>query len=250
MEAIHLFEQAGLGQAPYEYLYCLDGAKTNCQFCNTGIRYRFYLKSKDGKTFFVGSDCIYKSGDRGLTKIAKTERSRIAKEQRDAKKQKKREEREAKRKEILNQKIENFYQDNASIKYAFDWANNTPGLPQQLMSNLTMWGNLTDKQIELICKLYHEAQTIRTKCPTGKLTVEGTVKSFKTVQGFHGFVLKMIVESNEGFRVFGTVPGNFEGLEVGDKVRFVANIEPSKDDEYFGFYSRPSKAEYILPTLT
>lgn len=66
---IHMFEKAGLGQAPYTF----DGVETThgstCQFCGTAIIYRFWLTSADGRKFFVGSDCILKSGDAGLKRI-------------------------------------------------------------------------------------------------------------------------------------------------------------------------------------
>jgi hypothetical protein len=55
----------------------------------------------------------------------------------------------------------------------------------------------------------------------------------------------MIIETKEGYRVFGTVPANLENLVVGDCVRFVANIKPSEKDPNFGFFSRPSKTEYL-----
>jgi hypothetical protein len=77
---MHIFEQAGLGQAPYRFLGIRKvtfqagyGAPIQpgacCMFCSTGIVYQFWLQSADGKRFFVGSDCIYKSGDIGLKSI-------------------------------------------------------------------------------------------------------------------------------------------------------------------------------------
>jgi hypothetical protein len=76
----HVFETAGLGQAPYKFLgirkvtfQACYGAPVQpgacCMFCSTGIVYQFWLRSADNKTFFVGSDCIYKSGDAGLKSI-------------------------------------------------------------------------------------------------------------------------------------------------------------------------------------
>lgn len=251
MDTIHLFEKAGLGEAPYDYLGCEDTGKssTSCQFCHTGIRYKFHLQSKDGKRFFVGSDCIYKSGDHGLTKIAKTERSRIAKAQREAKRQKQLDEKKAKKEAILQNKIDTFYKENESIKYVLDWAKNTSGLALSIVNNLNTWGNLTEKQIELLCDLYYKAQKTPTLCPQGKHIIEGTIVSLKYVENFFGFqrnlIQKMIVETKEGYRVYGTVPANLQSLSTGDKIRFVANIERSEKDSTFGFFSRPSKAEFL-----
>lgn len=76
--AIHRFEQAGLGEAPFRFTgtvtektYCAcQGAPvqpgSTCDYCGTCIRYEFWVKSADGREFRVGCDCIHKTGDRGL----------------------------------------------------------------------------------------------------------------------------------------------------------------------------------------
>lgn len=87
---MHVFEAAGLGKAPYKYLgvevlrgpitvQSVNGCVVQigapgqpmgcCQYCSTGIAYLFWLESTDGRKFYVGSDCIYKSGDVGLKRI-------------------------------------------------------------------------------------------------------------------------------------------------------------------------------------
>jgi hypothetical protein len=81
----HIFETAGLGKAPYKFLRVevsrgpiffgntqvgsYGQPMACCQFCGTSICYKFWLRSSDGLTFYVGSDCIYKSGDLGLKAI-------------------------------------------------------------------------------------------------------------------------------------------------------------------------------------
>ena len=73
-------KRLGLGQAPYKLLGIQKrtyqshyGAAVQpggcCMFCATGIVYLFWLLSADGKKFYVGSDCILKSGDAGLALI-------------------------------------------------------------------------------------------------------------------------------------------------------------------------------------
>jgi hypothetical protein len=83
---IHRFERAGLGKAPFtftgkvtENVFCTPGgtprAGSSCDFCFTGIRYEFWVRSADGNEFKVGCDCIHKAGDRGLIQqIAAAER--------------------------------------------------------------------------------------------------------------------------------------------------------------------------------
>lgn len=67
MDKIHLFEQAGLGKAPFYYV---GDAEANpcisCDYCSHAIKAVFMVQSSDGKTFRVGSDCIFKVGDAGL----------------------------------------------------------------------------------------------------------------------------------------------------------------------------------------
>jgi hypothetical protein len=100
-ESIHVFEKAGLGKAPYQFLGVEhrvgpikigeeNGVETwagapgqpmgVCAFCGTGIADCFYLKSADGKRFYVGCDCIGRAGDAGLKKIASREISKKRKQ--------------------------------------------------------------------------------------------------------------------------------------------------------------------------
>lgn len=75
----HKWERAQLGQAPFTFLYMTekaiplgDGtsqAAGTCQYCGTGIRYCYYVKSADGNEFYVGSDCIKYLGDEKLVAV-------------------------------------------------------------------------------------------------------------------------------------------------------------------------------------
>lgn len=79
---VHIFEHAGLGQAPYRYMG-IEKQYTFCEYCGTPILFKFWLLSKDGKRFFVGSDCIYKSGDAGLARLIDADVKKHQKELRD-----------------------------------------------------------------------------------------------------------------------------------------------------------------------
>ena len=79
---IHIFERAGLGKAPYRYLGC-EKQHTGCQYCGTAIAFKFWLQAADGKRFFVGSDCILKSGDAGLRNVIEPELRKHRKEMAD-----------------------------------------------------------------------------------------------------------------------------------------------------------------------
>lgn len=92
---VHKFELAGLGTAPYAYL----GIRENmfkagdvikpggsCDYCGAGIRYEYWLRGADGRTFKVGSDCVLKTcSDRALIVAVKTEEQKRQAEKREAK---------------------------------------------------------------------------------------------------------------------------------------------------------------------
>ena len=65
---IHRFEAAGLGRAPFEIVgqSILPGQGGSCDYCATGIKNAFWIKSADGRSFKVGCDCVRKTDDAGL----------------------------------------------------------------------------------------------------------------------------------------------------------------------------------------
>lgn len=67
----HPFERAGLGLAPFRFVGMVEklyvscpGAPAQpggtCDYCSNGIRYVYNIRSADGKTFGVGSECVRK----------------------------------------------------------------------------------------------------------------------------------------------------------------------------------------------
>lgn len=78
MDKKHVFEQAGLGLAPFrcvgvkELHYGNASAGQDfggsCEYCGHYIRNGFFIESADGKHFVVGSDCVEKTGDKGMKK--------------------------------------------------------------------------------------------------------------------------------------------------------------------------------------
>ena len=71
-ETIHVFEEAGLGKGPFK-LHHVTAEGGRCEYCNTVIVFRFYIQGKDSRIFFVGSDCVMKTGDLGLIKVVEKE---------------------------------------------------------------------------------------------------------------------------------------------------------------------------------
>lgn len=151
---------------------------------------------------------------------------------------------------------------------------------RDLRSKFIRWGNLSPKQVELAAKIAGE-ETKRAEVEAAKnyvavpvtdkrVQVEGKVLGIKFVDGFayNTEIIKMIVEveTDDGvYKLYGTMPGalvdailemrdenaaEYEGLRqivnrVHPKVRFTCRIERSSDDEFFGFYKRPTKSEVV-----
>lgn len=124
-----------------------------------------------------------------------------------------------------------------------------------VLESILKWLNPSDKQkaiIERGMKRVAEraAEDALPKEPVveGRTEIVGVVKGFKDVPDRFsyngGTILKMIVRDDRGFKVYGTCPLSLEA-ERGDRVRFRATVEKSKDDEFFGFFKRPAKAEII-----
>lgn len=85
--------------------------------------------------------------------------------------------------------------------------------------------------------------------PAGKAQqVTGTILTTKFVDHQYGSTFKMLVEAEEGFKVWCSVPrslDNSNGPLKGCKVQFIADLEASQDDQFFGFGKRPRKATFI-----
>lgn len=139
------------------------------------------------------------------------------------------------------------------------------------------WGGLTVAQVALVKRIHdgtpaewevkkaarevaraaEEAAAEPVPVTGERIEIEGEIVSTKTQDGFaYGLtVLKMLVKTPHGFKLWGSVPAalsdQFGGVfEAGDKLRgkrvaFSAKVERSKDDAKFGFFSRPTKARVV-----
>jgi vacuolar-type H+-ATPase subunit E/Vma4 len=157
MTNLHPFEKAGLGKAPFHCTGVTD-AWSACQFCGTPIRYRFYIAGADGSTFYVGSDCVAKTGGHQLISGFYHVRSEFLKEQREAKRKAREEARKAQ-----------WAAQRAAKRAAFDAAH--PGLYDKLVEygkkvkflasmvqSVDQWGGLTDRQYEVAARIIKELE--------------------------------------------------------------------------------------------
>lgn len=128
---------------------------------------------------------------------------------------------------------------------------------------LKRWGSLSPAQIGAVQRGVDrkkaraaEAETLKSveALAEGRYEIEGEVLSVKSGENDYGFWTKMLVKMDDGNKVYGSVPNDLHAIECGggtrcvnrgERVRFAAKVERSKDDEHFGFYSRPTKAALV-----
>lgn len=81
--------------------------------------------------------------------------------------------------------------------------------------------------------------------PEGRVVITGTVLAFKWQESLYGDTLKMLVQDDRGFRVWGSVPSSLDDAERESRVTFTATVTASDKDAKFGFFKRPTKAAVI-----
>lgn len=102
------------------------------------------------------------------------------------------------------------------------------------------------KAMEKHVERAREAELPVTPCPTGKIVITGTVLSIKSQESNYGTTLKMLVRDDSGFKVWGSVPSKINQDDLkGCRVTFSGTVSVSDNDQYFGFFKRPTKASII-----
>ena len=82
MKTTHVFEAKGLGTAPFECVQVQSSSvvHTSCRYCGKGIANVFVIRDANGNLFHVGSDCVKRTGDKGLIDTVKREAARRRRE--------------------------------------------------------------------------------------------------------------------------------------------------------------------------
>lgn len=131
-----------------------------------------------------------------------------------------------------------------------------------MVTKLRRWGPLSEKQSAFLVTLHEKylrnvelAKSV--SLPAGRAVLEGTIVSFKEIEGFRGAAtFKLVLDLGNGTRVWGTCPSALEPLlrpnyssplsdAIGKRVRFSASVKTSDRDPLFGFFSRPTKPELV-----
>ena len=156
-----------------------------------------------------------------------------------------------------------FLLDHPGLEAALNYDHH---ISQDLKSNLSRWGSLSDAQIALAYKLVVDGEARKARDAqmaaalvsalpwvAGTLTVTGKVLHVKTEEGFYGTTHKMLVQLPDGKKCWGSVPSSlyadvqngYQGSVQGSTVTFTATFEPKQGDDKFAWFKRPRKASRL-----
>lgn len=120
-----------------------------------------------------------------------------------------------------------------------------------MVSKFIQYGKISDKAMAYIGTLLKriaqraafQAKMLAEKataadCPTGRVTIKGTVLKVATYETQFGLTVKMFVKAEQGFTVFCTVPKGLT-VEKGSTVEFEASVTPDTADPKHGWGKRP-----------
>lgn len=163
----HPFEKANLGKAPFSCTGVTENVFDNgdgttkaggcCDYCGTGIRWEFWIKGSiaGAKQFKVGCDCVAKTGW-GIDGFEKV-RADHTRARRQAGAQKRRESRKAQlateraQRDAERQVATQAWRDaNSALVTRLVAFNGTNDFLTSMASNLSQWGNLTNRQAEAV----------------------------------------------------------------------------------------------------
>lgn len=278
--AIHRFELAGLGKAPFRFAgfsvetyQACHGAPTqpgtSCDYCGTGIMNVCHVESADGKTFKVGIDCIQKVGDAGLIHPAKAAKKAHKRAKVDEARKLAREARERAEEEERTTKIGAFLAAHPGLTEAFEVEHK---IIADIRGKFFRFGTMSDRQIAFVLRLAEEARTKAARPePTfvpvteGRRTVVGRILTTRAQDGYaYGSVeykMLLAVEGPNGTaeKIWCTVPqflfdaireeerahpGEIEGGAMtalrGRTVEITLTVERSRNDAAFGIGKRPT----------
>ena len=121
----------------------------------------------------------------------------------------------------------------------------------EMLRTTEMYGTLSDKMVTYVKSLIakHDAYAVikaeraaekeaAAPCPSGRLTITGTIVKVEERESQWGITTKMLVKAAEGFMVWSTLPSGAPS-ERGASITFKATLKPSPDDPKFGFGTRP-----------
>jgi hypothetical protein len=126
----------------------------------------------------------------------------------------------------------------------------TDNFYSSLAQSFEHYGSLTERQEAALRRSLTQyalaeraAVVVTAPVQEGRGVITGTVLSVKWQENNFGGSYKMLVQSDSGWRVYGTVPSGLGTDIKGLRVTFTATVEAKEAN--FGFFSRPTKASVI-----
>lgn len=178
----------------------------------------------------------------------------------------------------LGQRVKAFYEANPGLEAALCVRHH---ILADMQGRLAKWGDLSPKQVAFALKLADEvtkreaerAAEPKVEVVPGRRVIVGNVLSAKAQKSDYGTTYKMLVKTDDGQKLWGTVPTALIGQAMdlcavkfpvgsgykpyeeqhaealkslrGLRVSFTGTVEVAKNDPCFGFWSRPTKPEIL-----
>lgn len=228
---------------------------SRCEHCGQVIRWAGIVRYlPTGQHFIVGETCAEERMSLANRREHDLRLERLAAQHRA----------EVEARLLARARFHREYPDEAAL--LFDENRGYDDFLDSLRGRLLRYGELTERQLAALTRRVErlrreearraaraEALANTPPVPEGRRTIKGVVVSTKIIDGDYGTTYKMLVQEDDGNRVFGTIPAAINTGEAWQamqepmkvRVRFDAKVERSERDEHFGFFSRPTKARLM-----
>lgn len=135
---VHPFEAKGLGKAPYDCTGMRLSGGSHCDYCGTFIKNEYTIKSRDGRSFVVGSDCVMKTQSQTMRGFKEAKRG-FERQQREA---------------LKARKATEWAEENPEATAWIEQNRASFAFAESLYYALQQYGSLTDGQLNAIesCK--------------------------------------------------------------------------------------------------
>ena len=203
-----------------DVIMCNDTGR--CQHCNKRIKHHVAIENTaNGDVIAVGFDCYNETFVHGSTRELNLHRARKAADRKWEN-------------AVKRQAVRDFRQQHVSF---FDMLDNYTGR-NNFVEDIRQKSQvyiLSDKQMDAVKAAiakeeeWKESQPKLVAAPTGKIAFSGFVKSIKWVENRYGGTLKMMVLTDDLYKVWVSVPSKLGQVEIGDKVEMTAYLSPSDD---------------------
>lgn len=119
----------------------------------------------------------------------------------------------------------------------------SPAFVRDILDKARRWGSISEAQANAVRKALapkpaKEEQALLAPLPVGRVKITGKILRVKTQDSPWGTQTKILVQNENGWKVYGTFPAGLEAGE-GDEVSFTATVEAKPGEAGFGFFSRP-----------